>query len=114
QANGNPPPSARHVEGDENAERHLDRKDNRRKYQVAGHGLPETFRGQQLLVPANAVPEELVVAESVLYGVVDDRHQRDDRRKRDQDQHWKDEEPGLVVPGLFHRQPPNSTRQESA
>ncbi len=50
---------------------------------------------EQLLEPADAVPEELVVAERVLHRIVHDRHQRQDRGERDHQEHRQHQEPAL-------------------
>ena len=54
-------------------------------------------RIEQLLEPADAVPEELVVAECVLDRIVDHRHQRQHRREGHDDEDRQDQQPGAVV-----------------
>src|SRR5690606_27191056 len=66
----------------------------------------------RLPVPLVAHPEELVGAERILDGVVDDRHERNDGGQRDQREHRNDEPERLVVLRLAH--PSSSTRHESA
>ena len=96
------PALARHRQRHHDAERHLDRQDDGGEQQVAaerGQEAPaEIGRGiEQFLEPADAVPEELVVAERVLHRIVHDRHQRQDRGERDHQEHRQHQEPGLLV-----------------
>ena len=96
------PALARHRQRHHDAERHLDRQDDGGEQQVAaerGQEAPaEIGRGiEQFLEPADAVPEELVVAEGVLHRIVHDRHQRQDRGERDHQEHRQHQEPGFLV-----------------
>jgi hypothetical protein len=59
-------------------------------------------RIEQFLEPADAVPEELVVAERVLNRIIHDGHQRQDGRERHDGKDGQDEEPGPVVDDLRH------------
>ena len=59
---------------------------------------PSSFAGiEQVLEPADAIPEELVIAEGVLHRIVHHRHDRQDRREGDDGEDRQDEEPGAVV-----------------
>ena len=112
------PALARHRQRDDDAERHLDREDHQREEQIAAErgeeAAAEIGRGiEQLLEPADAVPEELVVAEGVLHRIVHHRHQRQHRREGDDQEHRQHQEPGFLVDGLVHQAAP-STRRLSA
>jgi hypothetical protein len=73
---------------------------------------PRIAVGCSVSEPVGAGPEELVVPERVLHRVVDHRHQRDDRREGDEQQHRQHQKPGFVVPGLVHGSASLPTRQE--
>src|SRR5690606_38622965 len=83
-----------------------------REQQVAEEGSMKALRPQRLPVPLVAHPEELVGAERILNGIVDDGHERNDGGQRDQQKHRNDEPERLVVLRLAH--PSSSTRHESA
>ncbi|EGE59206.1 hypothetical protein RHECNPAF_2330015 [Rhizobium etli CNPAF512] len=114
QAHGHADARFRHVERNEDAERDLKSENDQRKNQVSLQGGPETVGMQDLGKPVRSVPEELVVSESVLNGIVHNRHQGDDGRERHQHEHWQDQKPRFVVPGFFHDQASGPARQESA
>ncbi|MEY9447441.1 putative membrane protein YccC [Bradyrhizobium diazoefficiens] len=112
------PAVARHRQRNDDAERHLDGEDHQREEQIAAErreeAAAEIGRGiEQLLEPADAVPEELVVAERVLHRIVHHRHQRQHRREGDDQEHRQHQEPGFLVDGLVHQAAP-STRRLSA
>ena len=105
------PALARHRQRHHDAERHLDREDDGGEQQVAPERGQEAFaeigRGiEQFLEPADAVPEELVVAEGVLHRIVHDRHQRQDRGERHHQKHRQHQEPGFLVDRLVHQAAP--------
>ena len=118
QARRDRPTMAWHRQRHHDAERHLDRENDGREQQIAAErgqeASAEIGRGiEQFLEPADAVPEELVVAEGVLHRIVHDRHQRQDRGERDHQKHRQHQEPGFLVDGLVHQAIP-STRRLSA
>ena len=105
QGRGDRRPRLRHAERNQNAERHLDREDDQREDDVAAErseeAAAEVGRGvEQLLVPADAVPEELVVAERVLHRIVHDRHQWHDGVEGHDRDDRQNEEPGAIVDRL--------------
>ena len=114
EADGDPEALARHGQRDQHAERDFDGEDGGGEGELTAERGVETIGMQDVLEPSDAVEEEDVVAKGLLHGVVDDRHQRDDRVERHQEQHRQHHEPGFVVPGLVHgAQAPDSTRRES-
>ena len=115
---GHRPAVARHRQRHHDAERHLDCENHGGEEQIAPQrgkeAAAEIGRGiEQLLEPADTVPEELIVAERVLHRIVHDRHQRQDRGERDHQEHREHQEPGFLVDGLVHQAIP-STRRLSA
>ena len=52
------------------------------------------------LEPLGADEDPPLGRNDVLHGVVDDRHQRQDRREGDAEHHRQDEQPGALVDGL--------------
>jgi hypothetical protein len=74
----------------------------------------EAFGAQDLFEPAQPFPEEQVVAEGLLDGVVDDGHHRDESVEGDQEQDRKDEEPGFLVFGFHAASPASLISQPSA
>ena len=114
EAGGHAPPFARHVQRDEDAERDLDGEDDAGEDEIAPKRVPEFLRVQHFAIPEIADPVELRVRGDVLHRIVHDRHQRDDGGERHEQEHGRDEEPGLLVDGLHWAAPPRSTRQLSA
>src|SRR3546814_6663652 len=67
EANGNADAALGHVEGDENAERDLDRQDDEGEDQVADKRIPEAIGVEEVGEPVGAGPEEGVVSECILH-----------------------------------------------
>ena len=115
QADRDAPAASRHVQGDGDAERHLDRENDAGKRSVAaaaqrGSAPSAGSRSNH----SDAVPEELVVAERVLDRVVDHRHQRDDRENATSTSTGSTMNQALLFQVLSIVSPAISMRQESA
>ena len=97
------PAALRNAERHRDAERDLDREDQEGEHQVAHQRALEARAGlgrgiEQVLEPAGAVPEEIVLPHRVLNRIVHDRHHRQQRREQDEAQDRHEEEPGPIVP----------------
>ena len=78
-------------------QRHLDHENGAGEDHLPQQGVVETVGIEHLLVPFHALPEEDVIAERLLHGVVDDGHERDQRVEGDKGHHRKDEQPSLLI-----------------
>ena len=117
EAGSNAPTLLRHSKSHKYAERHLNGEDNAREHEIPAERVKEAAakisgRVKQFREPADAVPEELVIAECVLNRVVHHRHQRQNGVKGHDDENGKDQEPGAIIDGFVHAQ--SLTRWPSA
>mmetsp|Transcript_22313 Transcript_22313/g.35563 ORF Transcript_22313/g.35563 Transcript_22313/m.35563 type:complete len:341 (-) Transcript_22313:331-1353(-) len=104
QTHRHPDAFARHRQGDDNAQRHLDDQDQKGEQELPPQRIVKAIGTQDLLEPAQPFPEKQVVPKGFLHRVIDHRHDRDQRVEGHQQQHRQDKEPRLLVFG-FHDVP---------